>query len=293
MPRPPPQTHRKSDLDFSELQALSAVGQTGSLVKAAALLGVGSPAISKQLSRLETRLGTKLIHRTTRSALLSPAGMRVAAEFERAEEILNQAVEEARSEAMTPRGVLRLTAPPVLFNHVLAPIVSEFLVSNPEVSLELDLSLRFVEIGSEGFDVALRVANHPPSDYVAIDLGTIDWGIYASEGYLRANGAPSTPEALPEHRYIAAKVHRGESRIELKHGSRLVTLSLRPVVTSQNAEATCHLIADGVGLGALPDYLVNVLSERMRLRRVLGVSGYSAQPGSNCTGSMKHRESAS
>ncbi|MFM8555269.1 MAG: LysR substrate-binding domain-containing protein [Betaproteobacteria bacterium] len=257
------------ELDFAELQALSAVGRTGSLVKAAVLLGVGSPAISKQLTRLESKLGAKLIHRTTRSALLSPAGMRMAAEFERAQEILNQAVEEARSEAMTPRGVLRLTAPPVLFNHVLAPIVSEFLTSNPEVNLEIDLSLRFVEIGSEGFDVALRVANHAPADYVAIDLGSIDWGIYASDAYLRLHGSPSAPEELVRHRYIAAKVHRGESRIELKCKDQLASLTLRPVVSSQNAEATCHLIADGVGVGALPDYLVRVHPQRTRLRRVL------------------------
>jgi DNA-binding transcriptional LysR family regulator len=114
------------------------------------------------------------------------------------------------------------------------------------------------------------VADHPPLDYVAIDLGTIEWGIYASESYVKSRGMPLTPESLAGHRYIAAKIHRGESRIELKNGSRLVSLSLRPVVTSQNAEATCHLIGDGVGLGALPDYLVRVLSERMRLRRVLG-----------------------
>lgn len=269
MPRSRSRAQDKNILDFIDLQALSTVGQTGSLVKAAALLGVGSPTISKQLTRLEGKLGTKLIHRTTRSAQLSPAGIRVAAEFERADEILRQAVEEARSEAITPRGVLRITAPPVLFNHILAPIVGEFLNSNPEVSLELDLSLRFVEIGSEGFDVALRVANHPPSDYVAVELGSIDWGIYASDDYLRSYGTPGSPEELSEHRYIAAKVNRGESKIELKNAGRLVSLALRPIVASQNAEATCHLIAGGVGLGALPDYLVNALSERTRLRRVL------------------------
>jgi DNA-binding transcriptional LysR family regulator len=259
----------RSELDFAALQALSVVGRTASLVEAARVLGVGSPAISKQLTRLETKLGLKLVHRTTHSVSLSPAGLEIAAEFERARELLYQTVDEARSDNITPRGVLRVTAPPVIFKYVLTPIVSDFLTNFPDVSVELDLSLRFVDIASEGFDVALRVADHPPPDCVALDLGGIEWGIYASDTYLQSRGVPELPQDLMAHRYIAAKANRGRSQIELHGQNRLVMLALRPVVTSQNVEVTYQLISSGVGVGALPDFLVRSHKDHTGVHQIL------------------------
>lgn len=268
-----------ADLEIAELQALSTVGQTQSLTKAARILGVGSPAISKQLTRLESKLGVKLLHRTTRQVSLSTAGLQLAANFEQAWDVIGQAVDEVRSQQSEVAGKLRVTAPPVIFNNVIAPLFCEFVLLNPDVRIELDLSTRITDLASEGFDLALRVANAPPPDCVAAELGQIRFGLYASSGYLKQNGLPKKPQDLLQHRLIATRVQRGKSLLQLNNRNSTKSLQLEPVFVTQNAEATLRLISADIGIGALPDYLVKTHPYLTKLKHVLPAWSVSSEWG--------------
>jgi DNA-binding transcriptional LysR family regulator len=258
-----------ADLEIAELQALSTVCQTQSLTKAARILGVGIPAISKQLTRLESKLGVKLLHRTTRLVTLSTAGLQLAANFEHAWDVIGQAVDEVRLQQSEVAGKLRVTAPPVIFNNVISPLFCEFVLLNPDVRIELDLSTRITDLASEGFDLALRVANAPPPDCVATELGQIHFGLYASSGYLKRNGLPKKPQDLLGHRFIATRVQRGKSLLQLNNRNSTKSLQLEPVFVTQNAEATLRLISADIGIGALPDYLAKTQPFLTKLKRVL------------------------
>jgi DNA-binding transcriptional LysR family regulator len=186
--------------DFlGEMSVFSRVVATGSLSAAARELGLSPAIISRRLAALETRLGVRLLNRTTRSLHLTDEGatyydtcVRLLSEIEEAD----TAVSAGRAE---PQGALRV-ALPASFGHLhVAPLVPEFARRFPKVQLALSLSDRNVNLVDEGFDLAVRIADLADSSLAARRLAPNRRVVCASPEYLRKHGAPRAPQDLADH----------------------------------------------------------------------------------------------
>ncbi len=184
---------------FATMQTYVRIVDGGSLSAAARELGRSLAAVSRTVSELETRLGVRLLHRSTRRLAPTEAG---TAYYEAARRILAEvdiAETGAVADRVIPRGHLSITAPLMLGRMHVAPLVSDYLAANPDVSADLMLTDRNVNLVEEGVDVAVRIGRLADSSLVARRLGEIGQVICASPAYLHTHGAPATPDVLSTH----------------------------------------------------------------------------------------------
>src|SRR5712671_1132540 len=188
--------------DFEGLAIFAKVVELRSFAGAAAELKLSKATVSKAVSRIEERLGARLINRTSRRLALTDAGRQLAG---RAAHIhaKGEAVEDAAlAQATLPRGLVRLAAPISFGVLHLAPLLPEFLATFPEVSVDLHLSDAMVDLVGDGFDAAIRVAILPDSSLVARRLCDMPRYVVGSPAYLKTYGRPRHPLHLAQHRCI-------------------------------------------------------------------------------------------
>ena len=189
-----------------QIEAFVAVVRAGSYVKGAERQETSKAVLSRQVLELETRLGTRLLNRTTRRLSLTETG---AAYFERCVQILDdlrEADAEASATTATARGRLRINAPLTFGNLHLAPLWGEFLKLHPAVELDITLTDRVVDLVEEGFDLAVRIAptgRLPSSSLVARTIADDRIVLCASPGYLRGAPALTHPADLAAHAVMA------------------------------------------------------------------------------------------
>jgi DNA-binding transcriptional LysR family regulator len=242
--------------DLEALAIFAKVAETQSFSGAAEALALSKATVSKAVSRLEQRLGTTLLHRTSRRFSLTDSGRSLAiraaqmvAEAERAEC-------EAMDQAVTPRGLVRLAAPMSFGMGYVAPALPEFLATHPDVSVDLHLSDATVDLVGEGFDCALRIADLPDSSLTARRLRPIQRHLVASPDYLAQRGRPKHPDDLARHACLGyAYLATGETwRLVNSSGEEAV---IRPVgpLRANNADALTPALCAGLGLAVQPDFI--------------------------------------
>lgn len=175
----------------------------GSLAGAGRRLRRSPAAVSRAIAFLEHHVGTELLHRTTRSLKLSDAGQRYAASCRRILTELEEADILAGGERAAPRGTLTVTAPVVVGEDVLRPVLDAFMTEYPAVAVRLVMLDRTVNLIDEGIDVALRIAHLADSNFVAIKLGEVRRVVAASPGYLAQHPVIKQPADLAKHQIIA------------------------------------------------------------------------------------------
>jgi DNA-binding transcriptional LysR family regulator len=196
--------------------------ESGSFSAASRLVGSSQSAISKSVAALERRLGVKLIQRSTRTLSLTAEGQ---AYYERVAPLL-RAIEDAEDvvqAAATPRGPIRVAAPQELGRMLIAPWAATFLDRYPEVSLELGISDRFVDIIREGFDIAIRMGSLADSDLVSRKIGDIRFVLAASPDYISRNSVPADLESLGRHVFVRYAASGRPWPYILADGARLPT----------------------------------------------------------------------
>jgi len=194
---------------LQQMSIFAKVVASGSLSAAARELGLSPAVVSRSLSALEARLGTRLLHRTTRRLHLTDEG---AAYYESCNRILEE-IEEADAAASAgrdvPQGVLRV-ALPASFGHLhVAPLVPQFAARYPKLRLALNLSDRHVKLVEEGFDLAVQIAELTDSSLAARKLAPNRRVVCASPDYLRRHGTPRTPQELSQHNFLVANWGEG------------------------------------------------------------------------------------
>lgn len=177
--------------------------EVGSFAAAAAALGMSPQMVAKHVSWLESRLGARLIHRTTRRQSLTEIGK---AYYERCRTVLADAdwadaiADEAKG---VPRGRLRVNAPVTFGTHTLTPVIGRYLRQYPEVEIDLVLNDRFVDLVEEEFEAVFRIGVLADSSFMARALAPFRLVACASPDYLRENGVPATPLELEKHVCLA------------------------------------------------------------------------------------------
>ena len=244
----------------------------GSLVGAARRLKRSPTGVSRAVSFLETRLGIELLHRTTRTLKLSEAGERYAAACRRLLTELNEADMLASGERLSPHGVLTISAPPVNGEEMLRPITDEFLDRFPDVSVNLLLLDRLVNLVDEGVDIALRIGHLPDSSLVATRLGgDVRRVVVGSPQYLAKHPPIKKPADLAKHHIIAFSNFGLDAWnfVPAKGSSIPRTVQFAPRYTVNSVRAAVASAMSGLGLTRLYSYHVAECVRDGRLRIVL------------------------
>jgi DNA-binding transcriptional LysR family regulator len=185
-----------------ELQTLVAIVETGSLAAAARRLRRSPPSISRDLADLEARVGAGLVERSTRMCRPTSVGTRLAEDARPLLAGYDEALGQAAGETMIPHGSMRVTAPITFGGDYVAPLVTAFLDDYSQISIELDLSDRIVDLAEEGFDLAVRLGRLADSAMIARSVGEVRRLFVASPAYLTARGIPRRPADLAAHEII-------------------------------------------------------------------------------------------
>jgi len=253
----------------------------GSLAAAARKLKRSPTAISRALGMLEQHVGVELLHRTTRSLNLSEAGQRYVVACRRVLFDLEEADIIAGGEKASPRGTLTISAPPILGEEVLRPILDDFIRTHESVSVRLLMLDRFVNLVDEGVDLALRVGNLQDSSNISTKIGgDIRRVVVASPEYLAARPAIQDPSDLAKHRIIAFSNFGLESwSFAPSKGSSIPrTVHFTPKYVVNSVRAAAASAAAGVGLTRLYSYHVSSLVREGRLKIILSNDELPALP---------------
>ena len=263
---------------LGSLNVFVLAAETRSFTVAGRQLGVSSSAVGKAVSRLEERLGVRLLHRNTRSITLTTEG---ALFLSRCRSIFSE-IEAAELELAqlksAPRGKLRVSLP--LVGMLLMPPIAEFIAVYPEIEVDLDFTDRVVDVVEEGFDIVMRTGEVSDSRLMTRLLGTFSHKVVASPAYLAQRGAPEYPEDLLGH---ACLHHRFPStgKLESWHLSRdgeALELDLPHTAVASTLEPLITLAEQGVGLVSVPLFTVRRQLAEGSLVSVLDAYVANARP---------------
>ncbi len=255
-------------IDWDKLRVFLAVADAGSFTHAGESLNLSQSAVSRQISGLEESLSVPLFHRHARGLILTEQGellfrttKEIFAKLAMTEAMLNESKER-------PKGPLRVTTTVAFGTMWLTPRLHEFLDLYPEIKLSLLVDDHELDLSMRAADVAIRLQVPRQADLIQRHLLTFHFHLYASPAYLRRQGMPRTVEELQEHRLVAYSedMHPPFPEVNwLLHPNGL-DLSARAVFRVNNFFAILRAVQSGMGIAALPDFLVR---EDTGLQRLL------------------------
>jgi len=251
------------------MAAFARVVEAESFSAAARVLGLSKSAVSKQVSRLEDRLGLRLLNRTTRRLSLTEAG---AAFYQGCQRVVAEA--EAAEQAVThlagaPRGRLRVNAPMSFGVRHVSPALPEFLGRYPELAVDLTLNDRMVDLVEEGFDVGVRVAPLVDSSLVARRLAPNRSVLSAAPAYLEARGAPRDIDELEHHACLIYSYQATGAGWRLTGPGGARRLNVSGPLKVNNGDAILAAALGGLGIALLPCFICGDDLRAGRLVRVL------------------------
>jgi DNA-binding transcriptional LysR family regulator len=254
---------------FDTMRMFVRVVESGSFSGAARELGVGQPAVSKQIASLERHLGAQLLLRTSRSLVVTDAGRNF---FESAAKLiadLDAAESRIGRGLRAPSGLVRVSAAPSFGALCVVPRLPEFFRRYPDVSVELLVSDRSARLIEEGIDVGIRIGELPESSLLARKIGTTEVVVVASRAYLKARGEPSSPGDLKRHPCIVFASQTGPRpwRFEGKSGP-FSFLPKGSVRTNSGEEIRAAALA-GLGIAQVPYWLCARDLDAGALKRIL------------------------
>jgi len=188
------------DLEPNDLLLFARVVDEGSFSRAAERLNLPKSTVSRRVAALEVQLGERLLLRTTRKLTVTDFGRAVLEHAHHVVEDVTAAASLAHNRQIEPSGRLRVSMPGDMANLMLAPLLAEFVLKYPAITLEVDLSARFVDLIGENFDVAIRMGDlRDDATLAARPVAAFTGSLYAAPAYIARRGMPSEPEALMEH----------------------------------------------------------------------------------------------
>ncbi len=255
--------------DLEGLAIFAKVAECRSFSGAAEELRLSKATVSKAISRVEAKLGARLITRTARKFELTEDGRQL---LTRATSILadGEAAEDAtRLRSQAPRGMVRLAAPVSFGAQHVAPLLPEFLAAFPEISIDLHMSDAMTDVIGEGFDAAIRIAVQPGSSLVVKRLREMPRYLVAAPDYLDRHGRPTHPLHLAEHRCIGYSYTVNGEVWRFVKGRKSASVRPSGPLRVNNGDAMMPALIAGAGVGVLPEFLLREALESGRLERLL------------------------
>ncbi|WP_282272908.1 LysR family transcriptional regulator [Stenotrophomonas sp. PS02298] len=238
------------------MQVFTRAVELGSFSAAAVELDISPQFAGKQIQALETGLGIKLLNRTTRRQSLTESGQLF---YERAKNILAEmeAAEALMAESRaTPRGKLRISAPITFGSHALAPLLPRYLQEHPEVSIDLSLSNRTVDLLDEGFDVVFRTGQLPDSGLQARVLAPLQLVLCASPAYIQRSPPLAQPQDLKQHECLVFSHTSMRTEWQFEGAEGRVSIAIRGRFSTDSGEALRAAAIAGHGILLQPNALV-------------------------------------
>ncbi|MEN4951100.1 LysR family transcriptional regulator [Stenotrophomonas rhizophila] len=259
-------------MDLNAVRMLVQVADARSFTVAAGQLGISQSGLSRAISRLESALGVRLLHRNTRNVSLTPDGRQFVEHCAPLLSGLEDAERRLGDRPSTPSGVLKLTAPSMFGRKVLVPLAGQLMAAHPQLQFELVLNDRLVDLVEEGFDAALRTGPISDVRMVARPLRPLHWVTVASPAYIAQHGEPATVDALRDHACLAVRNLRSGRLVdwqfrEAEGQLREFTPPARMVFDSGDPLVEGALA--GIGIVQVMDFAVADALADGRLQRVL------------------------
>jgi DNA-binding transcriptional LysR family regulator len=253
---------------LTSIKAFRQVVESGSFVAAAERLDISTAMVSKHVMHVEERLGLRLLNRNSRTLSLTEPGRLY---FDRCKMILDDLEEtelELGSLGNTPRGTLRISCPSWSPGRI-ADHLAEYRRRYPEVMIDVSFDDRPVDLVEEGFDLAIRLAMSSDSlspGLIARPVRPATYFVAASPDYIKRNGAPSSPEELARHDFVATG---NVNSLRFTGPGGGIDVPVRVVVRYRSALGVANAVASGIGLAALPAILFECPAFRGRLAPIL------------------------
>ncbi len=259
-------------MTLEQLRIYVKVIEAGSFTDAAARLDTPRSHVSRVIAQLEAELGVVLLERTTRARSITEAGREV---YERAVGILGAVDDTLRATQRVhdaPQGLLRLTCGIEFGQVLLGTWIEDYLALHPKVAVEAEYTSRELDLVHEGFDLAIRSGPLPDSRLVARPLGSFDYGLFASPGYLRAHGQPAEPAELDRHELVFFSGGTVKAGWTLYHPQREAPVAVKAAARLRvNAGTGVRAsLLRGLGIGQLPWVMADDAVTQGLLEPVLG-----------------------
>ena len=238
--------------DLNDVLVFTRVVDQDSFTGAAKLLGMPKSSVSRSIARLEERLNARLLQRSTRQVNLTEVGRRYYEQCRRIIQELEAANVMVEGFQSAPAGTLRISAPIILGQAFLGPIVSDYLHRYSGTRCFVELSNRSVDLIEEGFDLAIRVGTLPDSSLRQQRLGQTTTGLYASSTYLKQQGVPRLPNELLKHSLLDFGASDRESKWRLQKGDRVIEIEVTAKLFSNDVVVLKDAAVRGHGITRLP-----------------------------------------
>jgi DNA-binding transcriptional LysR family regulator len=251
------------------MQAFVAVADLKGFAPAARKLGLSPSGVTRLIAALEDRLGARLLQRTTRSVTLTDVGARYLERVRRILSDIEEAEGSAEGERTRPSGRLVVSAPVGFGRLHVSPVMSSYLTRYPEVSGELRLSDRMINLVEDGVDLAVRIGHLADSSLVARHVGEMRRIVVASSGYLKQRGEPDTPAAIASHQTIQFGALSTAPDWRFVEDGREIRVACTPRFTTNSADAAIQYAEQGGGLTRVLAYQAAEAIKGGRLQIVL------------------------
>jgi DNA-binding transcriptional LysR family regulator len=251
------------------MQAFVAVADLQGFAPAARKLGLSPSGVTRLIAALEERLGARLLQRTTRSVTLTDVGTRYLERVRRILADVEEAESSAEGERVRPSGRLVASAPIGFGRLHVSPVMSRYLARYPEVSGELRLTDRMINLVEDGVDLAVRIGHLADSTLVARHVGEMRRIVVASNAYLKQRGEPNKPEAIASHDTVQFGPTMAAPEWRFVEDGREIRVVTTPRLTTNSADAAIRYAAQGGGLTRVLAYQAAEAIKAGQLRIVL------------------------
>lgn len=255
--------------NLSEMSIFAKVVEAKSFSAAARNLGISKSAVSKQVTRLEQALGARLLNRTTRNLSLTEIGATVYEHCARMVVESESAVMAAQQLSAEPRGTLKLSASVTFGKLHIAPAILEFLGKYPDITVQMVLTDRFVDLAEEGFDLVIRLTEKPGLNLVARKIAPIRYVVCGSPAYFERMGMPQTPQDLCKHNCLFYAYQSFQDRWSFEGPDGQVSVRIKGNFQVNNSEVIRDALLGGLGVGLVSTLTVGQDLKTGALQQVL------------------------
>lgn len=263
---------------INAIQVFIRVVETSSFSRAATELGITQPTATKAVAATESRLGVRLLHRSTRGVTLTEVGTVYYEKCKAIERAIDEAENQAAQVQQGQGGLLRISTSVAFGRRVLVPIVLQYMRINPAVRIDISFDDRYVDLVEQGIDLAIRMGQMSDSSLGARYLGLNPWVMVGTEAYLQAHGEPQCVADLADHACIIYSSVQGDDRWRLTPpGRESASVPVKGPFRSNNLSAVLAASSAGMGLAILPWYVARESIAAGIVKPVLADHGLPAQ----------------